>query len=84
MDLWHILVLAIVRHALGTNWDCLEYLANYDLLLRSVMGVHGTVFILDQKIEFNYQTMLDNVSLIRCHHKLFIMVLPVKRCCSIN
>ncbi len=35
MDLWHMLVLAVVRHALGTNWDRLEYLANYDLLLRS-------------------------------------------------
>ncbi|MBA2610528.1 MAG: ISNCY family transposase [Bacteroidetes bacterium] len=64
MDLWHMLVLAVVRHALGTNWDRLEYLANYDLLLRSVMGVHATAFIEDQKIEFNYQTILDNVSLI--------------------
>ena len=34
MDLWHILVLAVVRHTLSTNWDRLEYLANYDLLLR--------------------------------------------------
>ncbi len=64
MDLWHILVLAVVRHALGTNWDRLEYLANYDLLLRSVMGVHASAFIEEAKIEFNYQTILDNVSLI--------------------
>ena len=64
MDLWHMLVLAVVRHALGTNWDRLEYLANYDLLLRSVMGVHATAFIEDEKIEFSYQTILDNVSLI--------------------
>ncbi len=64
MDLWHMLVLAVVRHALGTNWDRLEYLANYDLLLRSVMGVHASAFIEDEKIEFNYQTILDNVSLI--------------------
>ena len=24
MDLWHILVLAVVRHATGTNWDTLH------------------------------------------------------------
>ena len=28
------------------------------------MGVHATAFIEDEKIEFNYQTILDNVSLI--------------------
>jgi hypothetical protein len=28
MDLWHVLVLAVVRHGLGTNWDRLEYLSN--------------------------------------------------------
>ena len=64
MDLWHILVLAVVRHALSTNWDRLEYLANYDQLLREIMGVHATAFIEDEKIEFNYQSILDNVSLL--------------------
>jgi len=65
MDLWHILVLAVVRHTVGTNWDRLELMANYDLLVRQIMGVHSTGFISDkEKIEFNYQTILDNVSLL--------------------
>lgn len=64
MDLWHILVLAVVRHALGTNWDRLEYLANYDELVRRVMGVHATAFIEVDKTEFAYQSILDNVQLI--------------------
>ena len=64
MDLWHILVLAVVRHTLNTNWDRLEYLANYDELLRRTMGVHATAFIEEDKIEFGYQTILDNVQLI--------------------
>lgn len=64
MDLWHILVLAVVRHACGTNWDTLETWANHHELVRRVMGVHATAFIEDEKIEFNYQTILDNVSLI--------------------
>jgi transposase, IS5 family len=64
MDLWHILVLAVVRHTLGTNWDRLEHLANYDELVRRIMGVHATAFIEVDKPEFAYQSILDNVQLI--------------------
>jgi transposase, IS5 family len=63
MDLWHILVLAVVRHTLSTNWDRLEHLANYDQLVREILGVHTTGFN-DDKIEFPYQSILDNVLLI--------------------
>ena len=64
MDLWHILVLAVVRHTLSTNWDRLEHLSNYDQMVREIMGVHATAFIEEDKIEFGYQTILDNVQLI--------------------
>ena len=64
MDLWHILVLATVRHACGTNWDTLETWSNHHELVRRVMGVHATAFIEEEKIEFGYQTILDNVSLV--------------------
>ena len=64
MDLWHILVLAVVRHACGTNRDTLETWSNHHELVRRVMGVHATAFIEDEKIEFGYQTILDNVSLV--------------------
>ena len=40
MDLWHILVLAVVRHTLSTNWDRLEHLANYDQLVREILAVY--------------------------------------------
>jgi hypothetical protein len=63
MDLWHILVLAVIRHATGTNWDRLHMMANYDLMVRSIMGVHNTPFDMGE-IEFEYQNILDNVSLI--------------------
>ena len=64
MDLWHILVLAVVRHACGTNWDTLETAANYNELVRRVMGVHATAFIEGERIGFAYQNILDNVSLV--------------------
>src|SRR6266540_1951414 len=63
MDLWHILVLAVVRHTLSTNWDRLEHLANYDQLVREILGVHTTGFN-DDKFEFQYQSKKDNVQLI--------------------
>jgi IS5 family transposase len=64
MDLWHILVLAVVRNACDTNWDTLELWSNYNELIRRVMGVHATGFMEDEKIEFNYQSIIDNVSLV--------------------
>jgi transposase, IS5 family len=64
MDLWHILVLAVVRHACDTNWDTLELWSNYNELIRRVMGVHATAFTEDEKIEFSYQSIIDNVSLV--------------------
>ena len=63
MDLWHILVLAIVRHTLNTNWDRIEYLSNNDKTLRKIMGVHVEKFGIEE-MEFAYQTIVDNVSLI--------------------
>ena len=63
MDLWHILVLAVVRHTLDTNWDRLEDMANYHTLLRQVLGVHVERFE-TPGMEFSYQTIVDNVSLI--------------------
>jgi len=64
MDLWHILVLAVVRHTLSTNWDRLHDMANHHELIRQVMGVHATAFIEYEKPEIGYQTILDNVSLL--------------------
>jgi IS5 family transposase len=65
MDLWHILVLAVVRHSCNTDWDSLETWANYNTLIRGVMGVHCTGFLNEEdKITFSYQTILDNVSLL--------------------
>src|SRR5438270_3688637 len=63
MDLWHILVLAVIRHTLDTNWDRLEHIANYDTLLRKILGVHVEQFGIAE-VEFAYQTIVDNVSLI--------------------
>src|SRR5688572_8510203 len=56
MDLWHILVLAVIRHGLNTNWDRLELMANHDSLIRKILGVHSTSYGAVE-IEFSYQSI---------------------------
>jgi len=62
MHLWAALVLGVVRNARGTNYDHLHYIANYDWLTRSIMGVE-TAWGYDKK-QFSFQTIKDNVALI--------------------
>lgn len=59
MDLWHILVLGVVRMALGCDYDRLEHTAHYDMLVRGIMGL-PEVF---GRQEFHHKTISDNV----CH-----------------
>jgi len=63
MELWQILVLGVVRLGLGADWDRLEHIANYDTLLRQMLGVEQTPWG-GQAKEFNHQTLRDNVALV--------------------
>jgi IS5 family transposase len=63
MELWQILVLGVVRLGLDADWDRMEHLANYDLLLRQMLGLcpdpWGT-----KAHRFAHQTLRDNVALV--------------------
>ena len=61
LDLWHILVLGVVRLALDCDYDRLEYLANYDGLLRQILGLDP--LLSDPEKPFHYKTLSENV----CH-----------------
>ena len=39
MDLWHIVVLGVIRLALDCDYDRLEYVAHFDRLTRQIMGL---------------------------------------------
>ena len=60
MDLWHILVLGVVRLALNCDYDRLEYLVHYDRLLREIMGLEPT-FEGDFGKGFHQKTIIENV-----------------------
>jgi IS5 family transposase len=63
MDLWHILVLGVVRLGLDADWDRLEHIANYDTLVRQMLGLPATPWGAEAKV-FAHQTLRDNVALL--------------------
>ena len=63
MDLWQILVLGVVRLGLDADWDRLEHVANYDLLLRQMLGLPAGSWG-EAARQFNHQTLRDNVALL--------------------
>lgn len=60
MDLWHILVLGVVRLCLDCDYDRIEHIAQYDRLVRQMMGVPE--FGVD-KAPLHHRTISDNI----CH-----------------
>lgn len=57
MDLWHILVLGVARLGLGCDYDRIEHIANYDGLVRQIMGLPS--FGGEEK--FHHKTISDNI-----------------------
>jgi hypothetical protein len=61
MDMWEILVFAVVRLALNANYDALHDLANFHKLLREIIGVENKF---NDGKTYGLQTLKDNVSLL--------------------
>lgn len=62
MSLWEIFVLAQVRLCMNIGYDELHYRANYDTLLRGLLGVLPTDYTHGK--EYEYQNIYDNVRLL--------------------
>jgi IS5 family transposase len=60
MDLWHILVLGVVRMTLDVNYDRLHYVANFDSLTRQLLGQPA----FDMTHEYALSTIKDNIPLL--------------------
>ena len=60
MDLWQILVLGVLKQGLGCDFDRLHDLTNHHGTIREFLG-HGDS---DDKTRYEYQTVVDNVSLL--------------------
>jgi transposase, IS5 family len=62
MSYWQIFVLAEVRLCLNASYDKLHYIANHDKLVRQILGVEKQAGF--EQIEFEYQNIYDNVTLL--------------------
>ena len=69
MNLWQIFVLAQVRLCLNISYDRLHMMANYDTLMRQIMGVETEYGY--EKVQYEYQNILDNVVIIPEHMIFF-------------
>lgn len=64
MTLWEILILAVIRNSLDTDYDRLHDLANHHSLVRQVMGIYSDFGFQPAREFFGLQTIKDNVKLI--------------------
>lgn len=62
MDLWQIFVLAQVRLCQNISYDELHHIANFDSLVRQIMGTESGFG--HEKAQFSYRSIIDNVSLL--------------------
>ena len=62
MDLWVLFVMAQTRLCLNTSYDELHRMANSDKMFREIMGIETEDGF--ERIEFEYQNILDNVTLL--------------------
>ena len=62
LSLWEILVLGVVRLTLDTNYDRLEHIANYDSLVRELLGVKDEFG--KEKKQYSLTSLKENISYI--------------------
>ena len=61
MNLWEILVFSCVRLTLDADYDRLEHIANYDNLVRALLGIPKFG---DDPKRYARQTLVDNIGLV--------------------
>lgn len=61
MDYWQILVLGVVRLGLDCDYDRLGHVANYDMLVRQIMGLSPSISD-DGSKQFHAKTLCENIN----------------------
>ncbi len=59
LSLWEIFVLGVVRLTLDANYDRLEHIANYDSLVRELLGV--TRYGVDKEKQYSLTSLKENI-----------------------
>ena len=64
MTLWEILVLAVIRNSLDTDYDRIHDMANHHELVKKIMGVYTYFGYEPVRQTYGLQTIKDNVKLL--------------------
>lgn len=59
LSLWEIFVLGVVRLTLNANYDRLEHIANYDSLVRQLLGIAN--YGEDKKKQYSLTSLKENI-----------------------
>jgi len=62
MDLWQIFVLSQFRLCQNISYDDLHHIANYDTLVRQILGIESDFG--HEKKKISYQCIIGNVGLL--------------------
>ena len=63
MDLWRVLVLAVLKQGLGCDYDCLQEVTNRHQTVREMLG-HSDRFYEERTSHCQLQMLINNVSLL--------------------
>ncbi|MCF6270569.1 MAG: hypothetical protein L3J41_12715 [Melioribacteraceae bacterium] len=59
LSLWEIFVLGVIRLTLDANYDRLEHIANYDSLVRELLGIG--IYGADGKKQYSLTSLKENI-----------------------
>ncbi len=62
MDLWYILVLGVVRVGMDYSYHEIFHAANYDYLLRKLLGIDDVFYTDNTRQKFKLRTIHENIS----------------------
>ena len=65
MTVWEIIVLSVIRMTLNTNYDRLLWIANSDLYVRQLMGIHDPAGWGYGKEDYSLTALKENIGLLK-------------------
>ena len=65
MTIWEVIVLSVIRMSLNTNYDRLQWVANNDLTVRKLMGIHNPSGFGDGKEAYSLTASKENIGLLK-------------------
>ena len=80
MTIWEVIVLSVIRLTLNTNYDRLQWIANYDKCVRQLMGIEANDYGFSaEPKQYSLTALKENIGLLKIEsiEKINALVLEV-------